>query len=79
MNEYYQNDMKPRLSPCLHSLMLPALFFCFFLSLFIYFEKERDSAHGGGAEREGDRESQGDSAQSAPSPKWGLNSQTQRS
>ena len=39
-----------------------------FLSLFIYFEKET----GGGAEREGDRESQAGSILSSQSPMQGL-------
>ena len=33
-------------------------FLLLFLSLFIYFERDRDSESGRGAEREGDRESQ---------------------
>ena len=38
-------------------IMEPCLFKVFFLSLF-HFERDRDSASGGGVEREGERESQ---------------------
>ena len=47
----------------------------YFLSLFIYFERDRDSTSGGGTEREGDRESQAGSVLPAQSPTWGSNSQ----
>ena len=43
-----------------------------FLSVFIYFETDRDNVSGGGTEREG--ESQAGSALSAWSPMWGSNS-----
>ena len=43
-------------------------------------ETERQSMSGGGAEREGDRESKADSkAVTAQSPAWGLNPRTTRS
>ena len=45
----------------------------FFLSLFIYFEKDRDS--GGGTGREGETESQASSALLAQSMMWGLDPQ----
>ena len=45
----------------------------FFLSLFIYFERDKDSMSRGQAEREGDRESQAGTALSAQSPMWGSN------
>ena len=49
--------------------------FKFFFSTFIYFgDRERQSMNGGGAEREGDRESQAGSALPAHSPMWGSNS-----
>ena len=51
----------------------------FFLSLFIYFERERESASRVGAEREEERESQAGSGMSAQSLMQGLNSQTLRS
>ena len=45
----------------------------FFWSLCIYFERDRDSASGGGAERDGgEMESQAGSALSAQSPSVGL-------
>ncbi|VFV29447.1 tumor necrosis factor receptor [Lynx pardinus] len=51
---------------------LPTAFF-FFFSLVIYFERDRDSVSGGGAEREGVRASPVISALSACSPTWGSN------
>ena len=57
----------------------------FFLSLFIYFKKERERGRererpsGEGAEREGDRGSEAGSVLTAESPLQGLNSQTMRS
>ena len=47
-----------------------------FLSIF---ETERDSMSRGGAEGEGDRESEAGSELSAQSLMWGLNSQTMKS
>ena len=47
----------------------------FILSLFIYFERERESPSRGGAEREGERESQAGSPQSAQSQTRGSISQ----
>ena len=41
---------------------------------FIHFERDRDSMSGGGAERQGDRESQADSTLSARSLMQGSNS-----
>ena len=46
----------------------------FFLSLLIYFERDRDSACEGGAEREGQRESQAGFELPVQSPVQGLNS-----
>ena len=46
----------------------------FFLSLFIYFERDRDSVGGGGTETGRERESQAGSAMSAWSQMWGSNS-----
>ena len=45
----------------------------FFLSLVIYFERDRDSVSGGGTEREGVRASPVISALSVCSPTWGSN------
>ena len=42
-----------------HERVYPYFFFLFFFSKFIYFwERERQSMNGGGAEREGDTESE---------------------
>ena len=53
----------------------------FFKKIFfnIIFERERQRASRGGAEREGERESQVGSALSTPSPMQGSNSRTSRS
>ena len=48
---------------------------CFFFK-FIYFEKEKETASGGGAERDGDRGSEAGSMLTEESPMWGSNSQT---
>ena len=53
----------------------PFLHLFFFLSLFIYFERDRHRASRGGAEREEDRKSHAGSALSARSPAWGSNPQ----
>ena len=54
--------------------------FSTFIYLFIYFwDRERQSMNGGGAEREGDTESETGSKPSAQSPTRGLNSRTARS
>ena len=45
-----------------------------FLSLFIYFDRDRDSMSEGGTEREGDRESHSGSMLSAQNPTWGSHS-----
>ena len=44
------------------------------LKKIIYFERDRDSGSGGGAEREGKRESQAGSMLPAQSLAWSLNS-----
>ena len=54
--------------------MLGTLIFFSFLSLFIHFEREKETAGVG----EGQKESQAGSAPSAQSLMWGLNSQTMR-
>ena len=55
-------------------------YFYLFKCLFIYFrESERETASGGGAEREGERESTAGSERSAQSPTWGSNPRTVRS
>ena len=48
----------------------------FFVSLFIYFEEERECE--GGSDRYVERESQASYALSVQSPTWGSNSQTMR-
>ena len=48
-----------------------------FIFKFIYFERERMTR--GGAEREGERESQAGSAPSVQSPMWGSNPRTVKS
>ena len=53
----------------------PRLFFF----KFIYFERDRDSSSGGGAERKGAKESQAGSSPSAQSPVQGSSSPTVRS
>ena len=50
-----------------------------FLSLYIYFERERQRDRVGEGKREGERESQVGFALSARSLMWGLNTQTVRS
>ena len=53
--------------------------FLFFLSLFIYFERDRESAGRRQAEREWDREAKAGSVLTAVSLMWFLNSRTMRS
>ena len=50
------------------AVTMPTYLLYLFISLFIYFERDRDSVSGGGAEREGERESQAGSKLSAQSP-----------
>ena len=50
-------------------------FLLLFLSLFIYSERDRDCVNRGGAEREGERDSQAASTLTEQSLVWGLNSQ----
>ena len=52
---------------------MPYPFTSFFLSVFIYFERDGDSVSRGGAEREV-KENPKDSALPAWNPMWGLNS-----
>ena len=56
---------------------METFFFCNGQTIFLMFifEREKQSKSRGGAEREGDTESE----VSAQSPKWGWNSQTTRS
>ena len=79
LNYVVSKEIRNSLSEALYldwkSRLLLCFFVIFFLRLFIYFERDRDSASRVGAEREGDRESQADSALSARSPMRGLNSQ----
>ena len=51
----------------------------FFLNAYLFILRERESTHTGGAEREGDRESQAGSTLSSQSLMWGSNSWTERS
>ena len=53
-------------------------FLFYFIFKFIYFEKEREKAQVREGQREVETESQADSAVSAQSPMWGLNSRTVR-
>ena len=54
-------------------------FLSFFFKFIYLFLRERESMSEGGAEREGERESQAGSTLSMRSPMWGLNSRTVRS
>ena len=53
-------------------IVLPIIYLPFFLSLFIYFERDRDSASGGGAERGRERKSQAGFMPPAQNPMGGL-------
>ena len=55
----------------LFSLKLRDVIFKKFLSLFIYFEREREQVEEGQGEREGETESQVGSVLSVQSPIWG--------
>ena len=59
-------------------MVISVVYSFFFLSLFLLFLRETDIVSGGGAEIEGDRESQAGSALPAQSPLQGLNPQNRK-